>query len=45
MPLRNKAHKMNLRFGKYAGVMANFSLIREVAVYVYKESGSYQPLQ
>ena len=37
MPLHKKPHKMNLSFSKYAGVIANVSLIREVAVYIYKE--------
>ena len=35
MPLPKKPHKMNISFSKYAGVMANFSLIREVAVDIY----------
>ena len=39
MPLRKKPHKINLSFSKYTGVMANFSLIREVAVDIYKETG------
>ena len=37
MPLHKKPHKMNLSFSNYAGVIANVSLIREVAVYIYKE--------
>ena len=31
---------MNISFSKYAGVMANISLIREVAADIYKEIGS-----
>ena len=45
MPLRQKPRKMNISFSKYAGVMVNFSLIREVAVDIYKETGSYQLLK
>ena len=51
VPLNNKylcakkPHKMNLRFSKYAGVMAKFSVIREVAADIYKETGSYQLLK
>ena len=36
---------MNISFNKYAGVMPNFSLIKEVAVDIYKETGSYQLLK
>ena len=35
---------MNISFSKYAGVMANFSLIRKVAINIYKETDSYQLL-
>ena len=45
MPLRKKPLKMDLSFSKYVGVMANFSLIREVAVDIYKKTGSYQLLK
>ena len=45
MPLRKKPHKINLSFSKYAGVMAKFYLIREVAVDIYKEIGSYHLLK
>ena len=37
MPLRKKPHKMNLSFSKCACAMANFSLVREVAVDIYNE--------
>ena len=45
MPLHKKTHKMNLSFNKCPGVIANVSLIREVAVDIYKETGSYQLLK
>ena len=45
MPLRKKPHKINFVFSKRAGVMANFSLIRQVAVDIYKETDSYQLLK
>ena len=45
MPFHKKTHKMNISFRKYAGVMANFSLNREIAVDIYKETGSYQLLK
>ena len=45
MPLRKKTHKINISFSKYAGVMANFSLIREIAADIYKETGIYQLLK
>ena len=32
---------MNLSFSKYADVMANFSLIREAAVDIYKQTGNW----
>ena len=37
MLLRKKPHKMNLSFSKCACAMANFSLVREVAVDIYNE--------
>ena len=45
MTLRKKPHEMNLSFSKYAGVMTIFSLIREVAVDIFKETDSYQLLK
>ena len=37
---QQKTHKIVFSFSKYAGVMVNFSLIREAAVDIYKEIGS-----
>ena len=40
MPSRQQnPHKMNPTFSKYAGIMAKFSLIKEVALDIYKETG------
>ena len=40
MPSRQqKPRKMIFSFSEYADVMANFSLIREAAVDIYKETG------